>query len=337
MTSHTHSGAAHRAFGRGPFGLAFWLSWIVGCAALAAVIIAALDLSEERALWRTVETTHPLWMAAAVLLQAGTYMAQGEIWRMVARAGGSDLAMSVAFRLSLAQLFIDQALPSAGISGAILVARSLERRGIPRPVIMASLVIDRLAYHIAYSLALAVAIGITLIGGQASRMIIAFAALLSTLSFVLTAAAVLVARGKPPPAALRHIPLLGKVLSLLGEADPTLVRHLPLILKSVTLQLAIVGLDAATVWVLIGSLGETVSAAGVFASFMAASLLRTISIVPGGLGVFEATSLLALQHIGTSIPVALGATMLFRGLSFWLPMVPGLLFYRALRRSTPRT
>jgi Mg2+-importing ATPase len=70
-------------------------------------------------------------------------------------------------------------------------------------------------------------------------------------------------------------------------------------------------------------LGVTASVSGVFVSFMIASLLRTMGIVPGGLGTFEATSVLMLRMVGIDVAVALSATLLFRGLSFWLPMFPG--------------
>jgi Mg2+-importing ATPase len=78
---------------------------------------------------------------------------------------------------------------------------------------------------------------------------------------------------------------------------------------------------------------------GVYASFMISSLLRTMGIVPGGLGTFEATSVLTLRMIGVAIPVALSATLLFRGLTFWLPMLPGLWLSKNIaldRRERPR-
>ena len=39
--------------------------------------------------------------------------------------------------------------------------------------------------------------------------------------------------------------------------------------------------------------------------------------------VFEATSVLMLRMVGIDVAVALSATLLFRGLRFWLPMFPG--------------
>jgi Mg2+-importing ATPase len=104
-------------------------------------------------------------------------------------------------------------------------------------------------------------------------------------------------------------------------------------------QVVIFLLDGATMWVLILALGEHASMKGVYASFMLSSLLRTMGVVPGGLGTFEATSVLTLKMIGVAIPVALSATLLFRGLTFWLPMLPGLWLSKNIaldRRQKPR-
>jgi Mg2+-importing ATPase len=312
-----------------------WFSWIFGFAVLAAVIIAALHFSEERELVRITENAQPWWLAIAILLQVGTYLAQGETWRVVTRAAKFSVPLSAAFKLSLAKLFIDQALPSAGISGTVVVARALEQRGVSRAVVMAAVVVDSVSYYAAYVLTLALALAITVVGGHAGPFIVAAALFFVMFSVVLTAAAlVLSGRSSVGPKWLKRVPLLKHALALLGQADPKLARSLPLIFKSGLFQLAIVLLDAATVWVLIRSLGEVASPTGVFASFMISTLLRTIGIVPGGLGTFEAASVVTLKLAGVPVAVALAATLLFRGLSFWLPMVPGLVFSRGARKAT---
>ena len=311
-----------------------WASWIFGVALLVAVIVVALRFSEEQALVRMAERARPWWLAIALLLQAATYLAQGEIWRIVPRAARSPVFVWDAFKLSLAKLFIDQALPTAGVSGTVVVARAMERLGVPRPVVMASVIVDNVSYYAAYVLTLLLALLVMAERSQASLVVG-----LVVLSFALLAAALiagalaLAGRGASGvPARLRRVPLLGGALALLGEAEPTLARNRSLIVASGVLQLAIVLLDAATVWVLIRSLGEAASPTGVFASFVLSTLLRTIGIVPGGLGVFEAASVVTLKLAGVPVPVALGATLLFRGLSFWLPMAPGLVFSRAVAR-----
>jgi Mg2+-importing ATPase len=245
------------------------------------------------------------------------------------------LPLTQAFKLSLAKLFIDQALPSAGISGTLVAARALERSGIARPVVMAAVVVDTASYYAAYVLALAVAMVITIAGGHTSPLIIAAAIAFTVFGTGLSVLAlVLSGRAELGPKWLYRVPLLKQALGLLSEAEPMLVHRLPLIAQSGMYELAIILLDAASVWTLIRALGQSASPSGVFASFMVSTLLRTISIIPGGLGAFEAASVLTLRSAGVPVSVGLGATLLFRGLSFWLPMLPGLIFSRAARGNT---
>jgi len=75
--------------------------------------------------------------------------------------------------------------------------------------------------------------------------------------------------------------------------------------------------------VLLLAVGVSTPPWAVFSSFMLASLARTVGIVPGGLGTFEAVSVASLRAAGVSLAAALAATLLFRGFSFWLPMIPG--------------
>ena len=128
-------------------------------------------------------------------------------------------------------------------------------------------------------------------------------------------------------------------LRLLSEADPRLARSRRLFVEACACQLAVILLDAATIWVLLLALGATAPPGGVFVSFMISTLFRLIGVAPGGLGIFEATSVLTLKMMGVALPIALSATLLFRGMSFWLPLVPGLWFsrrYMAYRRVPSR-
>ncbi len=134
--------------------------------------------------------------------------------------------------------------------------------------------------------------------------------------------------------------MVRNALQFLKDADDDLTRDVRLLTETSCWQVVIFLLDAATMWVLILALGQRASMKGVYASFMISSLLRTMGIVPGGLGTFEATSVLTLRMIGVGIPVALSATLLFRGLTFWLPMLPGLWLSKNIaldRRERPRT
>jgi P-type Mg2+ transporter len=71
-----------------------WLSWLLSIAVLFGVVIAARHFSEEKAFVRLASEAKPLWVLAALTLQAATYLAQGEIWRTIGRMAGTPLAQT---------------------------------------------------------------------------------------------------------------------------------------------------------------------------------------------------------------------------------------------------
>jgi Mg2+-importing ATPase len=156
-----------------------------------------------------------------------------------------------------------------------------------------------------------------------------FAALAATVPFAL----LLVSRGRHLPGWLERLPFVSPALRALAEATPSLVQDRSLVVRCVCLQLTILALDAGTLWGMLWALGLAVNPVQVFASFMLSTLARTLGVVPGGLGVFEAVSVATLKLIGVPLAAGLAATLLFRGFSFWLPMVPGLVLARREARA----
>jgi uncharacterized protein (TIRG00374 family) len=316
--------------GWSPHHGARWLSWLLGAALLAAVVAAALHFSDGRAFVGLVRRAKPWWLVVATLLQLGTYLAQGAIWRRVGDAAGYQLPRRAAFELGLAKLFADQALPSAGLSSSILIAKALEQRRWPSATVQASVLLNIASYHLAYVVALTGALAIMIWGGHTNALVMVTAVLFLTFSLGLSLAVLALSGHHHVRLArlLERWPALRNTFDFIAGADARLVRSPRVLAQTIGLQGAIVLLDAATLWTLIRALGATASASGVFASLMIASLFRTMGIVPGGLGTFEATSVLMLRMVGVDIAVALSATLLFRGLSFWLPMLPGYWFSR---------
>lgn len=76
------------------------------------------------------------------------------------------------------------------------------------------------------------------------------------------------------------------------------------------------------------ALGQDAFFLAAFSSFMTASIVATLSPIPLGLGTFEATCVAMLHVFGIGVEAALMATILLRGLTLWLPMLPGVLLIR---------
>ena len=95
-----------------------WTPWIVGVAILGGVVAFAFHFSETREFVRLTEQAKPWWLVLALVLQAATYVAQGEVLGCVTRAGRFPLSLPTLYKLSLSKLFVDQAVPSAGVACA---------------------------------------------------------------------------------------------------------------------------------------------------------------------------------------------------------------------------
>jgi uncharacterized protein (TIRG00374 family) len=83
-------------------------------------------------------------------------------------------------------------------------------------------------------------------------------------------------------------------------------------------------LDAATLWIMLLAMGQDVSFLVAFPSFVVSSIIATLSPIPLGLGIFEASSTGMLSTLGIPVEAALTSTLLLRGFTLWLPMLPGL-------------
>ena len=71
--------------------------------------------------------------------------------------------------------------------------------------------------------------------------------------------------------------------------------------------------------------------AGIISAFVAiiiATITGTVSFLPGGMGGFEAGSVMVLILFKVPIEVALTSTLLLRGFTLWIPLMPGILLAR---------
>jgi uncharacterized protein (TIRG00374 family) len=119
-------------------------------------------------------------------------------------------------------------------------------------------------------------------------------------------------------------------------STPTdLLRDTRLWFRAVTVQVVEIGLDAATLHVMLLALGVRVPLTATFASYVMASAVARVVPVPLGLGSFEAAMVGMLRAVGVPLEAGLAATLLLRGLTMWLPMLPGLWFARRELRAGP--
>jgi di/tricarboxylate transporter len=81
--------------------------------------------------------------------------------------------VTLVYKLALAKLFFDQAIPSAGLSGSVVVAQALEEQGtLTRSAVLAAAMVNTTSFFIAYGIALAAAIMVLSLLRHASVVLI---------------------------------------------------------------------------------------------------------------------------------------------------------------------
>ena len=216
------------------------------------------------------------------------------------------------------------------MSGTILLMRGLARRDIPPRITMAALLVDMVTYYGAYLIVVLIGVGLLLANHKANGLILVGAAVF-TIMVVAVPGSVLWARhlGRLPlPTWTARFPRAELLLKALVEAPSDLLRNRNLFVRVATLQLSIFLLDALTLWFSFRALGSSPAFWISYVAFVVASAAATISVIPLGLGSFEAASVMVLHLLGVSLGRGLAATLLLRILTFWSPMIPGLLLTR---------
>lgn len=310
--------------------------WLFGFAVLCLAVLVVTHTAEESAILSLVGEANPPFFSLAILLQLATYAVQGGSLRNIAGCGGVPLSKRESIRLTLAKLFIDQSLPSGGLSGTTFVTRVLRHRGGSEERIIAGALQNILAFQLASVLGLIATIGIAA-WLEHSTLISLAAALLIVPSLLIIGLLLIIHRYGTrflPNVLTRHLHL-EDLAALIKRADPTVLRSPRILAKITGAQSATLILDALTLWAAIESFGGHQTPFALFPAFMVASAVKTFGFVPGGLGVFEAASTAAMTTAGVPPALALSGTLLFRGLSYWIPMVPGCFIARSFHSRTP--
>lgn len=302
------------------------ISWMLGVLALVAVIVAAAQYGSLSRTFAIARETSPRWLLLAFAAQAMTYVCSAAVWWCVLKAAGHPRRLFRLMGLGVAKVFTDQLLPSGGLSGNLLVVASLLRRQIPAPVAMAALLIGMTSFYAAY-LAVAVAAAVLLwLHNRQSAALSGLIAAFLVLAVVLPGLVYWVRRGvaRRLPGWATRIPLLPMLMRAMADAPASLLRDPRLLAEAVALQLSIFLLDATTLWLVMQSGDHAVAFWIPFVALIVASIIATIGPMPLGLGTFEGGAIGMLHLLGVPVETALAATMLLRGLTFWLPMLPGL-------------
>lgn len=308
-----------------------WRGWLLGALLVGGLIIAVLHWGEVKNFAKLISTAKPIWLLIAAALQIATYFGLSAQWWLTLQRGKTPRPHGELFRLTFAKHFADQVVPTGGVSGNVLVVDNLVKDDVPRGNAVAALLLQIIAYYFSYALG---ALWVLVDLWWKSRMswLLAGAVLIFLVLAMGMPALILWlhrrGQGKLPKV-VRKCRKARDFFKLVGEAPGKLIRNPHLIAWLTVLNLIVFIADAATMQACLLALGIHAPLSAGYVAFMMASIAVILGPVPMGLGSFEAVSVAMLRLFGVPFEAAISATLLFRGFTLWLPLIPGGLLLRS--------
>jgi len=316
---------------------------------LAALVIVYLEFSELKLISRFFLSANWYWLAGIIATQFFTYYFLALNYQEILKMKGVKIKVRKLFFTTFVIQFLNQAIPSATVSGQIFFIQYLKKYGLSLVEGIGRAIIEILTLAFAFgvfflSAVILLAYNHNLSGGaNIVRYILYIFLFISFASLSMFFAFQGDGRGRISE---WFIGLFRRMFGRRKKGNSTdyitliidqmrenlsikeLNKHKRLFFRAVLWQGAILLLNVFTLFFISYSIGSEISFTTAFVAFILTKFISLISIVPGSLGIFEGGMTLILISFGSPADAAFAITLLFRAFSFWIPMPIGWLLYR---------
>src|SRR5438874_8770173 len=258
-----------------------WRPWVLVLLIIGGLVVATLHFGDIKKFAELLTKAQPLWLAGALLLQVMTYVALSAQWWLVLRQAGSRRPLLKLLPLTITKLFADQVVPTAGVSGNVLLVDRLRALKVPREHAVAAVILAIIAYYLSYAAGTIIAVTMLWWKGKLGLWLLGIAALLLTVSTAIPAA-VLWLQGKGEtalPKWLQRRETVRETFEMLGEAPRELVRDPRLIVQLSLLNLAVFVADAGTLLLCLFALGQQAPFDAAFVAYTMAAVVTLLGAV----------------------------------------------------------
>lgn len=318
--------------------------------AFAFITYAFYHFANIRKVAKLFESIDPLWLIAALIFQALTYFFAGRTYKFLMEklCKGVNLAGSELYKLALLTVFVNHVAPSGTISGNAFLFRELVRRDAPGGEALSVIIMEALTYYIAAIGGIILLTFIFLLTWKGSIPPLVLLVIIVGIIFYVGLFILIFLFGKRNVIAgiirrLSRFKFFKKKLESIGaEADElkilkevenpihALITHKMVYVRVIVSQAMIMALDAFTIVCLLNGFGVHIRLIYILFGFILTFIIAALPLSPGSLIVFEGSMAYFYTLLGVPLAAALVVTLLFRALSFWLPMGVGVFLTKSL-------
>jgi uncharacterized protein (TIRG00374 family) len=324
---------------------------IITILALAVLVFAIRDQLTE-----TLENLSHVnaWLVLLLIpIQAINYHGQTKLYQDLFAVVGNKLPYGMLYRASLELNFVNHVFPSGGVSGISyfgLRMRSAEITGGKATLVQ---LIKLMLLLLSFEFLLIAGLLFLAIGNQANDFVMLVTSSLTTLMVIATLAfvAIIGSRRRINATFTFFTRVINKIIHYFQPSSPETiniarVEHVFEELHSnyKTIESRWRELKGAFFWAFLCNLtevlsiyavylafGNTVNIGAIILAYAVANFAGLVSILPGGIGIYEALMTAVLVAAGVPAGLSLSVTVMYRVLNTLIQVPPGgFLYYRAL-------
>jgi uncharacterized protein (TIRG00374 family) len=315
---------------------------------IAALYFLLPQIAGLQDTWHRIENGSPWWIGVALLFGVGMFAGYVAMFRGIfVRAGSTRIDWQASYQITLAGLAASRIFAAGGAGGLVLMAWALRRSGMRKRLVADKTLTFLILTYLPYMAALmicGVGLRLGIFNGEAPFGLTVVPAIIA---FIITAIGVLTV--VVPPDLQRRLDGFARRYGKLGRLTQRLanlpasvsagmrdaLRHLRHPDPALAGAVLFWAFQVAVLWASFRAFGEAPPLAVLTQAFFV-GMFGNLLPMPGGVGGVEGGMIAALAGFGVDAGQAVVAVLLFRAVTFWLPLIPGVIAYFQLRKTVER-
>lgn len=341
----------------------FWRkNWklVVNIATFTALAILVVSIRHQIGQTLTDLGRVNVWaLVLMVVFQSLNYLAQTKTYKGLFAVLGINFSLKTLLKFSLEMNFVNHVFPSGGAAGLSYFGVRFRQEGVSVAKSTLIQLMKLVLLFLSFEVLLIIGLFILAASGKANNLVILLAGvittvlLFATVGFVYMLAKkervnktfVFVSRtankfihlfNRKNPETIRIDGIKGLVDEL-SENHSLFIKHWRELRAPFWWALAANATEIMTIYVVYLAFGEWVNYGALVLAYAIANFAGLVSILPGGVGIYEGLMTLVLATAGVSAAISLPVTIMYRVLNTAIQLPPGYYFYhRNLRKASKR-
>ncbi len=277
------------------------------------------------------------------------YDSQARLYKGLFGVVGNKLNYKQLYKASVELNFVNHVFPSGGVTGISYWGLRMKGEHITSAKATAVHLMKLVMLILSFEILIAVGLFALAVQGQMSSIILLLAGSIMTVVVILTAALGFILGSKrriasfltymttvlnkiihkfrPKRPQAINTEKVGEVFNDLHENYMLMSRNVPSLRRPFMWALLANVWEIATIYVVYMAFGEFVNIGAVIIAYAVANFAGLISVLPGGIGVYEALMTLTLTATGVPSRISLPVTIMYRVLSTLIQLPPGYYLY----------